>query len=43
MMTRPWSGLGCDDQLEFEFALYLMLDGIEHIQAGTRSHELDGR
>ena len=36
-------GPGCDDQLEFEFALDLMLDGIERIQAGTRSHELDGR
>ncbi|HEX5950649.1 MAG TPA: TetR/AcrR family transcriptional regulator [Actinomycetota bacterium] len=28
-------GRGCDDQLEFEFALDLMLDGLERIKAGT--------
>ena len=28
-------GPGCDDQLEFEFALDLMLDGIERIQAAA--------
>lgn len=28
-------GRGCDDQFEFEFALDLMLDGLERIRAGT--------
>ena len=28
-------GAGCDDQFEFEFALDLMLDGIERLRAGT--------
>src|SRR5262249_36798886 len=28
-------GAGCDDQFEFEFALDLMLDGLERLQAMT--------
>ena len=28
-------GAGCDDQWEFEFALDLMLDGLDHIKART--------
>jgi AcrR family transcriptional regulator len=29
-------GSGCDDQFEFEFALDLLLDGIERLHEGTR-------
>ena len=28
-------GAGCDDQFEFEFALDLMLDGIERLKASS--------
>lgn len=28
-------GRGCDDQFEFEFALDLMLDGLERVRAGA--------
>ena len=28
-------GLGCDDQFEFEFALDLMLDGLERLRSGS--------
>jgi hypothetical protein len=28
-------GSGCDDQFEFEFALDLLLDGIERLHEGT--------
>jgi AcrR family transcriptional regulator len=29
-------GMGCDDQFEFEFALDLMLDGLERLRRGAR-------
>jgi len=32
-MTRPSSVPGCDDQFEFEFALDLMLDGLEKLRS----------
>jgi hypothetical protein len=28
-------GVGCDDQFEFEFALDLMLDGLERLRTGA--------
>ena len=28
-------GMGCDDQFEFEFALDLMLDGLERLRRTT--------
>ena len=32
MTTRSVVGPGCDDQFEFEFALDLMLDGLERLR-----------